>query len=370
MNSLNSVEIQSEKYSPELDKQVDLAIDVFDKHKPEKLENTEYSGGFTLLFSIRNHRLRQQQQSEKALKLLKRILSISKDYWENDVDNEFALLFYLQMLQSAINNEAGNTELKDQYATEHDRVVTRAAEKHPASIPIASQYFLAKSRSLATVIRDDPKQAKAMYDETMATMKRLKESQPTNKILNRRIMEIQQNEAKIAAAMTIENLIGNTAPKLDIEAWINGDSISLEKLAGKVVLLNFFAAWSRPSIENISDLQQLRSAFSDSEFKIIGVTNQGDFVWDNVLHQPSPSTQPLSLAECSKELKKFASDLNVLYPIAILHKDSGVGKEYGVTSIPHFVLLDKSGKIRQCLTGPETRQTDRLKESIQNLLDE
>ena len=124
--------------------------------------------------------------------------------------------------------------------------------------------------------------------------------------------------------------VGDAAPALSIKRWHNTDTpLSLEKLRGKVVLLDFWGVWCSPCIKAIPKLKQLARDFEDDAFEII------------MVHTPMKS----------HEVESFIRKQKLKLPIAI---DKGKAKtiagetnlDYRVTAYPSYFLIDKKGKLR------------------------
>ncbi|MGI6478775.1 MAG: TlpA family protein disulfide reductase [Salinivirgaceae bacterium] len=64
--------------------------------------------------------------------------------------------------------------------------------------------------------------------------------------------------------------IGKSAPTFTVRT-IDGKVIDIDKLRGKVILINFFATWCRPCMEEMPHINLLRQKYSDDEFVIISI---------------------------------------------------------------------------------------------------
>lgn len=63
---------------------------------------------------------------------------------------------------------------------------------------------------------------------------------------------------------------GEKVPEFIVKT-IDGKTVDIDKLKGKVVLVNFFATWCRPCMEEMPNLEKLQHRFSDSDFVILSI---------------------------------------------------------------------------------------------------
>src|SRR4249920_3670886 len=69
--------------------------------------------------------------------------------------------------------------------------------------------------------------------------------------------------------------VGDSAPDFSITAD-NGRTVSLDSFGGKVLVLNFWATWCAPCIEELPSLDQFQRDFADSGVVVLGVSVDKD----------------------------------------------------------------------------------------------
>jgi len=107
---------------------------------------------------------------------------------------------------------------------------------------------------------------------------------------------------------------------------IDNEEITLSKLKGKVVLIDFWATWCPPCKNSIPVFTKLYNKFHEQGFIVLGIG----------LEEKTP-------------LENYRNQHNIPYPILIGNKE--VARAYGVQGIPHIVIIDKKGKIRKTQVG-------------------
>ncbi len=104
---------------------------------------------------------------------------------------------------------------------------------------------------------------------------------------------------------------------------LNGKTfISKDMLAGKRVVINFWAAWCSTCKEEIPQLQEFQKKNQADDVLFIGI-NVGDK---------------------ATKAKKFQDRYHYPY-LVLLDRDKSVTKGYGVTSVPQTLILDNQGEV-------------------------
>ena len=122
--------------------------------------------------------------------------------------------------------------------------------------------------------------------------------------------------------------LGEPAPNFRLRD-LNGHSVSLSDLRGKVVLLNFWATWCGPCRVEMPAMEELYRTFSRNDFEILAVSTDA---------QGASVTRP------------FQQENHLTFPI--LHDaDYRVGLTYGARSLPMTFMVDRQGVVRHQIFG-------------------
>lgn len=109
---------------------------------------------------------------------------------------------------------------------------------------------------------------------------------------------------------------------------MQGKSWTLKDLKGKVVMVNFWATWCPPCVEETPSLEKLSSDLRKLGVEVIGVSVDRD-----------PAA-----------LKKFISDNHLSFPIA-RDPDQAVASTYGTFQFPETYILDREGRVAEKIIG-------------------
>jgi len=127
-------------------------------------------------------------------------------------------------------------------------------------------------------------------------------------------------------------------------AALNGGTFSLADQRGKIVLINFWATWCPPCLEEMPAMERLWQKHKDSGFVLVAV---------------SVDTDP-------KKVVPFVTEHKLTFPIA-LDPSMGVADKYGVRALPSSFIVDKGGVMAGLALGPrqwDSRASHRLVETM------
>jgi thiol-disulfide isomerase/thioredoxin len=182
---------------------------------------------------------------------------------------------------------------------------------------------------------------------------------------------VEDTQKRLARILKHDELIGTKAAPLKVEQWASGAPLADSDLAGKVVLLDFFAVWCRPSIENFPELAKWREKHGDRDFAVVGLTKYYNYQWDDRTQGPREATKNKEVPKETERqmLQKFAEVHGLKHSLGTL-ADAELSDFYGVTAVPQVVIIDREGVIRFIRTGGGAENVPEIAETLDKLLGE
>ena len=138
---------------------------------------------------------------------------------------------------------------------------------------------------------------------------------------------------------------GGEAPAFTLPT-LRGESVSLSEYRGKLVLINFWATWCPPCVEEMPSMEKLYKKMKGKPFEILAV----------------------STIESESAVKEFVKKNGFSFSI-LLDKDGSVAEKYGVFSLPETYILDRDGKVVENIKGPFQWDTEKAIEYFNSLLE-
>jgi thiol-disulfide isomerase/thioredoxin/outer membrane lipoprotein-sorting protein len=123
-------------------------------------------------------------------------------------------------------------------------------------------------------------------------------------------------------------LVGKPAIDFTLPALAGGPTVSLARLKGKVVVLDFWATWCGPCRRWMPIVAKLEQQLKGRDVRFFAV----------------------NLMESPVQVREFLKHTGTVPPV-LLDRDGKVGNAYGAASIPLTVVIGRNGKVAQVLIG-------------------
>jgi len=138
--------------------------------------------------------------------------------------------------------------------------------------------------------------------------------------------------------------VGDKAPRFTVTTD-KGRQISTSEFGGKILVVNFWATWCPPCIDELPSLQNMAKELGPKGVVVLGVSvDKNDASYKRFLQQARISF------ETSRD------------PEAMISAD------YGTFKYPETYVIDNTGKVRQKHIGPRDWMDPELLKSIEGLL--
>jgi thiol-disulfide isomerase/thioredoxin len=138
-------------------------------------------------------------------------------------------------------------------------------------------------------------------------------------------------------------------------------TITRAELAGKVILIDFWATWCGPCLMELPEIQKLALDFAGSKKDVLIVALSQD-------------NRPVEISEVRTLVEKTLSDKRinlVRIPVArvALDPSNSVGKAFGVEGYPTIVIIDRKGFVRSAHVGFDPGAAEPLHKSLAKEID-
>ena len=137
------------------------------------------------------------------------------------------------------------------------------------------------------------------------------------------------------------------APQFDLED-LQGNTVSLADYRGQVVLVNNWATWCPPCVEEIPTLERVYRSFLGKDFELLAVNvDEGG----------------------AEAVTSFMQRNRLTLPV-LLNPGGSVAKSYGTFKLPETYILDRNGIVRYKVIGPANWSVPENLKAIGNMIDQ
>ena len=127
----------------------------------------------------------------------------------------------------------------------------------------------------------------------------------------------------------------------------DGMQWSLQSLRGEVVLLNFWATWCPPCVEEIPSLGRLDKRLGDKPFRVVSV----------------------EVGQEEAEVRRFLEEVPAAFPV-LLDPQGSVTDPWKIRAFPTSFLIDREGRLRYGYFGALEWDSDEVVDVIETVLND
>ena len=120
---------------------------------------------------------------------------------------------------------------------------------------------------------------------------------------------------------------GDVAPDFVLQS-LNGQTRKLSNYRGKVVLVNLWATWCPPCVEELPVLSKLAEDYAARGLVVLGVAGDED----------------------TQAVRDFLAKSPVKFEV-LFDPKGAIGTQYGITGYPETFFVDRAGKLRDKIIG-------------------
>ncbi|MBX5496757.1 MAG: TlpA family protein disulfide reductase [Bryobacteraceae bacterium] len=139
-------------------------------------------------------------------------------------------------------------------------------------------------------------------------------------------------------------VVGDTAPNFRITTD-KGKTVTRSDFGGKLLVLNFWATWCPPCIDEIPSLNEFQRQMADSGVVVLGISQDKN----------------------ERAYKRFMERTGIVFETA-RDPEANISAEYGTFKYPETYVIDSTGKVRQKYIGPVYWLDPKVISSIKALL--
>ena len=127
---------------------------------------------------------------------------------------------------------------------------------------------------------------------------------------------------------------------------LDGKMVSLSDYKGKVVLVNIWATWCPPCVDEMPSMEKLYQKLKGENFEILAVS----------IDEPG-----------LKAVAPFMKKANLTFP-ALIDSEGTIKAVYGITGVPESFIIDQQGILIKKIVGPVDWATPKVFRFFSNLI--
>ncbi len=135
---------------------------------------------------------------------------------------------------------------------------------------------------------------------------------------------------------------GDTAPDFTITAD-NGQTVSLPDFKGKLLVLNFWASWCPPCVQETPSLSQFAATYAPKGVVVLGIS-------------------------VDKDEKAYRNFIQRFKPNFLTAREFKIHEDYGTFMYPETYIINSQGKVLHKLAEPVEWMDPRMTQLIDSLL--
>jgi cytochrome c biogenesis protein CcmG/thiol:disulfide interchange protein DsbE len=139
-------------------------------------------------------------------------------------------------------------------------------------------------------------------------------------------------------------VVGDSAPDFSITAD-NGRTVTPANFGGKLLVLNFWATWCPPCIEELPSLNEFQQRYAKAGVVVLGISIDTD----------------------EKAYRAFLNRAGVTF-LTARDPEKKISGDYGTIKVPETYIIDGSGKVVRKIISNTDWMSERMTKDVESLL--